>query len=247
MADLVHRQGDRDRHARRRRAALAAKAATTTIPIVFATGSRTSSQEGLVASLARPGGNVTGLTILSIERGSEAAGAAAEIAWCRMPETRIALVNPTNAAARTSLETWRPAAAKTDVEIDVLAPAASSISTRSCALPSGGRQPFVVLPGRVLLQSPRTDRRARGAPRPALHLSTCREYVEAGGLMSYGNDFSDAYATAGVYVGRILKGAKPADLPVVQAEQVRARRSTSRPPRRSASTFRRRCLPTPTR
>ena len=196
-------------------AAIAAKAATTTIPIVFIVG-EDPVQLGLVTSLPRPGGNATGINFLS----GELAAKRLELMRELVPAvSRIAvLVNPTDASATQSMmrdvETAARAMgvqirvfnASTGREIDVAFEAIGR--ERPDALFLGG-DPFF------------TSRRVQLATMTARHAipmsSQVREITEAGGLMSYGANLADAFRQAGIYVGSILQGAKPADLPVVQS------------------------------
>jgi putative ABC transport system substrate-binding protein len=195
-------------------AALAAKAATTTIPIVFFTGADPV-QLGLVASLSRPGGNVTGVTALSNEVAAKRLELLREVA--PKAEVIALLLNPTNQNAVFDARDVRNAAgvigqerlvvnASTDAEID------AAFDT----FPQLRIGALLINPDPFLLG--RRDRIAALALRHRLptifHLP---EPVAAGGLMSYGASFADAHRQAGVYVGRILKGEKPADLPVPQA------------------------------
>jgi len=195
--------------------ALAAKAATTTIPIVCLVGIDPV-RLGLVASLARPGGNLTGINILSTELASKRL----ELLRALVPgATRIAvLVDPTNAAGTDStLRDVGAAARALGLQIQVLnastsleldAAFAALVSERSDALLVGST-PFLF------------DRRVQLAQLAARHAVPAiyqdRHHAEVGGLMSYGASLVDAYRHVGVYTGRILKGAKPADLPVVQS------------------------------
>jgi len=195
--------------------ALAAKAATTTIPIVCLVGIDPV-RLGLVASLARPGGNLTGINILSTELASKRL----ELLRALVPgATRIAvLVDPTNAAGTDStLRDVGAAARALGLQIQVLnastsleldATFAALVSERSDALLVGST-PFLF------------DRRVQLAQLAARHAVPAiyqdRHHAEVGGLMSYGASLVDAYRHVGVYTGRILKGAKPADLPVVQS------------------------------
>ena len=195
--------------------ALAAKAATTTIPIVCLVGIDPV-RLGLVASLARPGGNLTGINILS----TELAAKRLELLRALVPgATRIAvLVDPTNAAGTDStLRDVGAAARALGLQIQVLnastsleleAAFATLVSERSDALLVGST-PFLF------------DRRVQLAQLAARHAVPAiyqdRHHAEVGGLMSYGASLVDAYRHVGVYTGRILKGAKPADLPVVQS------------------------------
>ena len=198
-------------------AALAARAATTTIPIVFAV-TDDPVKLGLVDSLARPGGNATGINFYIAELGlsSKRLGLLREL----VPgATRIAaLVNPKNAAnAEAVTRDVAAAASAIGVRIDVVhasdsreieAAFATLVRNRADAL-LVGTDPFFY------------SRRLQLATLAARHaipaVYTVREYPEAGGLMSYGTSLLDVYRQLGVYVGRILKGAKPADLPVVQS------------------------------
>jgi putative ABC transport system substrate-binding protein len=196
-------------------AAFAAKAATTTIPIVFGVA-EDPVRLGLVASLARPGGNLTGINFLT----SELVAKRLELLRELLPATtRVAvLVNPTNAtSAETTLRDVETAARAMGLQIQVLNASTSheinvAFATFVRERPNAlfvGLHPFL------------TSRRVQLATLATRHVvpmtSGTREIVEAGGLMSYGANIVDAFRQMGVNVGRILKGAKPADLPVVQA------------------------------
>jgi putative ABC transport system substrate-binding protein len=197
--------------------ALAAKAATTTIPIVFNVGDDPV-RLGLVPSLSRPGGNLTGGNFLTVEL----AGKRLELLREVVPDAaRVAvLVNPTNPATAESTLTGVEAAARAmRLQLQVLnasngreidAAFATLIRERVDALLVGSGPPFTSR--RVQL----TQWTARNAV-PAIYSE--RQYAEVGGLMSYGASLTHAYRQVGVYTGRILKGAKPADLPVVQSSK----------------------------
>jgi putative ABC transport system substrate-binding protein len=198
-------------------AALAVKAATTTIPIVFSVA-EDPVRLGLVASLARPGGNLTGVNMLNVELAAKRLELLREL----VPEAaRIAvLVNPTNAAnAESTLRDVQLAARAIGLQAQVLN--ASTGPEIDAAFATFVReQPdalFVV--GDAFFNSRRVQlvHLATRYAMPATYGS--REYAEAGGLMSYGSNVADAYRQVGAYAGRILKGARPADLPVVQASK----------------------------
>jgi putative tryptophan/tyrosine transport system substrate-binding protein len=196
-------------------AALAVKAATSTIPIVFTTGVDPI-KFGLVASLNRPGGNATGTTILAIEL----EGKRLELLHQLVPTTEViaALVNPKNPSADTQEKNLQDAArtlgrqilivhAGTGGEIDTAI--MSLVQQRARALILGGGDTFFAA---------RRNQIVTLAARyniPAMYFR--REFTEAGGLISYGIDYGANYRQDGIYVGRILNGEKPADLPVVQA------------------------------
>jgi ABC-type uncharacterized transport system substrate-binding protein len=195
--------------------ALAAKAATTTIPIVFNVGDDPV-RLGLVPSLSRPGGNLTGVNFLTVEL----AGKRLELLREVVPEAaRVALlVNPTNPATAASTLTGVEAAARAmRLQLQVLnasngreidAAFATLIRERVDALLVGSGPPFTSRSVQL------TQWAARNAI-PAIYSG--RQYAEVGGLMSYGASLRDAYRQVGVYAGRVLNGAKPADLPVVQS------------------------------
>jgi putative ABC transport system substrate-binding protein len=197
--------------------ALAAKAVTTTIPIVFLVP-EDPVRLGLVASLARPGGNATGINFY----GGELVAKRLELLRELVPTAiRVAvLVNPTNTAnTETTLKDVQSAARAIGLQIQVLNASTigeidAAFATFALARPDAlfvGNDPFF------------TSRRVQLANLAARHVvpmtSSAREYAEAGGLISYGSDVRNAYRQIGVYTGRILKGAKPADLPVVQASK----------------------------
>jgi len=193
---------------------LAAVAATKTIPIVFTSGGDPV-QEGYVASLNRPGGNVTGVSFFTTLVAGKALGLlhelvpnAAVIAVLTNPRLPESARIPTDAqeAARILGQQLLILNASTPSEID--AAFATMRQRRANALFVGG-DPFF---------SSRRQQIVALAARDAIPtMYTNREFVEEGGLISYGNDTGDAYRRAGVYVGRILNGASPADLPVDQA------------------------------
>jgi putative tryptophan/tyrosine transport system substrate-binding protein len=194
--------------------AFAAKAETSTIPIVF-TVAQDPVKLGLVPSLAKPGGNMTGV-FLPPEATARRLGFLRELVPAAK---RIAVLldpaNATNAAA--TLSEVEAAARATGLQIQVLnASTSREIDAASASL---GRE----RPDALFVGSFATDRRVQLALLAMLHRIPAsyplRAFVDAGGLMSYGPSLRDAYRQAGIYVGRILKGAKPADLPVVQSSK----------------------------
>jgi putative tryptophan/tyrosine transport system substrate-binding protein len=197
--------------------ALAAKAATTTIPIVFVVNEDPVGL-GLVASLARPGGNMTGINILT----GELVAKRLELLRELVPGTaRVAvLINPASATIAESTLRDAQAAARV-IGLQIQAYNASSSQEINAAFATFVRErpdalfvnddPFFNS-RRVQLAQLATFYRL-----PATY--SLREFVEAGGLMSYGPSITDAFRQIGVYAGRILKGAKPADLPVVQSSK----------------------------
>ena len=197
-------------------AASAAKAVTTTIPIVFLTGADPV-ESGLVASLARPGGNLTGINLLTIDLTAKRLELLRELVPAA---TRVAvLANPAGPAPEAMLRDVETAARAMGLQVQVLnagtspeidAAFASFVRERPDAL-FVGPDPFFVS-RRVQL----VHLASRHAV-PAAY--TQRDYAVAGGLMSYGSNLMDAFRQVGVYTGRILKGAKPTDLPVVQASK----------------------------
>jgi putative tryptophan/tyrosine transport system substrate-binding protein len=195
--------------------ALAAKAATATIPIVFLVGDDPV-RLGLVASLARPGGNLTGINFLLGELTAKRLGLLREL----VPgAARIAvLVNPANATtAETTLRDVAAAARVMGLQIQVLN--ASTSRDIDAAFATFVRErPDAVFVGLDPFLISRRAQLVNLASRHALPATyPLREFAEAGGLMSYGTNIADAFRQIGVYAGRILKGAKPADLPVVQS------------------------------
>jgi putative ABC transport system substrate-binding protein len=197
--------------------ALAAKAATTTIPIVFV-GGEDPVKLGLVASLARPGGNLTGINWL----GGELAAKRLELLRQLVPgATRVAvLVNPAIATlTEITLRDVETAARAMGLQIQVLN-ADTSREIDAAFEIIGREQPDALIVGPGPFFNSRRVQMAQLAARyavPAIH--TTRLEAEAGGLMSYGPSVTDAYRQVGAYTGRILKGAKPADLPVVQSSK----------------------------
>jgi ABC-type uncharacterized transport system substrate-binding protein len=194
-----------------------AKAATTSIPIIFSLA-EDPVKLGLVATLARPGGNATGINILS----GELVAKRLELLRELVPgAARVAvLVNPTNAAnTETTLRDVELAARTIGLQIQVLnASTSREIDAAFAAL--ARERPDALLVGSDLLFTTRRVQMSLQAMRHAIPATySAREPVEAGGLMSYGSNLTDALRQLGVYTGRILKGAKPADLPVVQASK----------------------------
>jgi putative ABC transport system substrate-binding protein len=195
--------------------ALAAKSASATIPIIFAVP-EDPVKLGLVASLARPGGNATGINFFSDELTAKRLGLLRELVPAA---TRLAvLVNPANAAAApTMLPDLEAAARAMGLQIQVVNANTSREIDAAFATFTRVRPDALFVTGGPFLLSRRIQL-ALLAVRHAVPASYgSREYVEFGGLMSYGTSQTDVLRQVGIYAGRILKGAKPADLPVLQA------------------------------
>ncbi|MBA7476991.1 hypothetical protein ES707_12387 [subsurface metagenome] len=199
-------------------AALAAKTATTTIPIVFETGSDPV-QLGLVASLNRPGGNVTGIAQLAVEVVPKRLQLLNEM----VPAAKIVslLVNPTDpAVSEKTVQGAQAAARSLGLELHVL-----NVSTeheidaafaKIVQLKAGG----LIVSGGQFFNSRSKQIAALARQQMLPTIFPYRDLAAAGGLMSYGTSITDAYRLAGNYTGRILQGEKPADLPVQQATKV---------------------------
>jgi putative tryptophan/tyrosine transport system substrate-binding protein len=198
-------------------AALAAKAATTTIPIVFTTGGDPV-QMGLVASLNRPGGNITGMTSLQLEVGPKKVKLMHDL----VPNAAVIalLVNPNNPEAEIQSRDAQVTARKLGLELHIVhASTERDIDTAFATLHQlragglvVGTDPFFVS---------RSKQLAAFALRYAVPtVFQFQEFVAAGGLMSYGGGLTDPYRRAGIYTGRILKGEKPADLAVQQSTKI---------------------------
>jgi putative ABC transport system substrate-binding protein len=195
-------------------AALAAKAASTTIPLVFVSSSDPV-QLGLVASFNRPGGNATGVSFIA----SELVAKQSELLHQLVPNAAVigVLVNPTSPNAEVQLKEV-PAAART-LGLEIVVQNASSERDFDAAFAALVQQRAgALVVGSDPLFYTRRQQLAAMATRYALPaIYADREYAEAGGLMSYGTSIATAFRQAGVYTGRILRGEKPAELPVVQA------------------------------
>ena len=197
-------------------AALAAKAATATVPIVFATGSDPV-VDGLVPSLNRPGGNVTGVSFVSGLLGAK-----------RLEMLRQLVPTAATIAMLVGLDTLEARVERRDVELAaqafgqqlIIAPVSSGgeLDGAFTSIVERGAKALVVGAGAFL-----TSNRAQIVALAARHaipaIYGLREFVEAGGLMSYGASVVEAYRQVGIYAGRVLKGEKPADLPVVQSSK----------------------------
>jgi len=215
-ADLVRRQVAVITTTGNTSVVLAAKAATTTIPIVFVVG-EDPVKLGLVASLARPGGNLTGINFFVTELAAKRLELLRELVPAA---ARIAvLVDPANATSAEALRGVEAAARTMGVQIQVLN--ANTSREIDAAFESIGRErPDALFVGNSPFLADRRVQLAQLAARhavPAIYQD--REHTEVGGLISYGASVADAYRQVGVYTGRILKGAKPADLPVVQSSK----------------------------
>jgi putative ABC transport system substrate-binding protein len=212
-ADLVRRQVAAIATPVSTAATMAAKAATATIPIVFAVGGDPV-KLGLVASLNRPGGNATGISILNTELTGKRLGLLHEL----VPKaTRfVALLNPNSALTEAIVENLQAGVPTLGLPVEIVR--AGTEREIDAAFASVSQKP-----GGALMVPPDEfffDRRALLVTLAARHalpaIYQAREYADVGGLMSYGTDSLNVYQQTGGYVGRILKGSKPADLPVVQ-------------------------------
>jgi len=195
-------------------AALAAKATTATIPIVFSTGVDPV-EAGLVSRLNQPGGNITGINYMQAELAAKQVGLLHEL----LPQaTRFAaLINPDNpvvtASATAELQT---AASSMSVQIKIFR--ANNIGEIDATFANISREHFeglLVTPS-PLFGNSRLQLTSLAAQKAIPAMFYGREFAEAGGLVSYGSNLADQYRQTGIYTGRVLKGEKPADLPVVQ-------------------------------
>jgi len=194
--------------------AFAAKAATTTIPIVFNTGTDPV-KAGLVASLNRPGGNITGVSFMNVQLGAKRLGMLREL----LPKAmRFAiLVNRSNPDTDSVVADLRSAAASIGCEIEVLdADTYSDIVPAVASLVQRRADAFLINPGQVFYDR-RTQLLTLAARYRLPAIYPAREWADAGGLMSYGSSFAEQHRQAGIYAGRVLKGEKPADLPILRA------------------------------
>jgi putative tryptophan/tyrosine transport system substrate-binding protein len=195
----------------------AAKAATATIPIVFTTAVDPV-QLGLVASLARPGGNLTGVTTLNMELLPKRL----ELLHQVSPAATVLglLVNPTNSDSETVVRDTRAAARTLGLDLHVVkASTEDGFEYAFASLAQEGVGGLVIGPDPFFVS--RSERLAGLALRHRLPAAfEFRQFVAAGGLLSYGGSLADVYRLAGVYAGRVLKGEKPGDLPVQQSTRV---------------------------
>jgi putative ABC transport system substrate-binding protein len=210
-ADLVHRRVDVIMAAGDN-PALAAKAVTTTIPIVFAVAGDPV-QLGMVANLNRPDGNATGVSFFSSNITPKRLGLLREL----LPKATVLgfLTNPNNASAEAELKEAKAAAGVLGCELlAVNAASATDVDTAFATLSQQNAGAILVAGDAFFIN--RHDQIVTLAARykmPAIY--NLREYTQAGGLMSYGADILDIYHQAGVYAGRVLRGVKPADLPIM--------------------------------
>ena len=215
MADLVQRRVTVITTPGITSAALTAKTATSTIPIVFGIG-QDPVKLGLVASLARPGGNATGINFFTQDLTAKRLGLLHEL----VPNAaRIAaLVNPASAVPAEAILRDVQEAARV-IGLQVIALNASTIREIDAAFAAIAREraEAVFVAGDGFFFSRRVQLAMLGVRYAVPAIYSLREYPEAGGFMSYGTSFPDVYRQIGVYAGRIIKGEKPADLPVQQS------------------------------
>ena len=201
-------------------AAVAAKAVTTTIPIVFLTGGDPVKM-GLVASLNRPGGNVTGVTTLNLEMTPKRLEVLREL----LPTTTsmAVLVNPTNNPSNVEIETRQAQAAANTLGLQTIhilqastEPELDGVFSTLIQQRAGG----LVITADTLFSGRNAELAALASRYSVPTISPYREFVTAGGLISYGGSVTELYRLVGVYTGRVLNGDKPADLPVQQVTKV---------------------------
>jgi putative ABC transport system substrate-binding protein len=194
-------------------AALGVKTVTTAIPIIFS-GSGDPVATGLVASLNRPGGNVTGMTILGGELGTKRLG----LLHALVPGAKRfgLLVDPITTFAESTIKQTQQAAASIGVQVEALTPSTNQeIDTALASLVQKGIDALLV--GQAALFTINRSQLVTLTTHHRLPAAyTGREFTEVGGLMSYGASWADQFRQIGIYTGRVLRGEKPADLPVMQ-------------------------------
>ena len=216
-ADLIHRQVAVLVAQGGITSAVAARAATATVPIVFSSGGDPVAL-GVVSSLSRPGGNATGVSVLTASLGSKRL----EILHQAVPTAGVmaALMNPNNASIEPQLKDIQAGARSLGVQLKILnASSAADIDAAFVAIDQARISALVVGPDPSYLEQ-RNQLVTLAARHKISAIYEWRDYVEAGGLMSYGTSLAEAYRQVGAYTGRILKGEKPADLPVIQSTKV---------------------------
>jgi len=216
-ADLVHREVAVLVALGGATSAVAAKAATATIPIVFSSGADPVAL-GVVSSLSRPGGNATGVSLLTAALGSKRLEILHQVA----PTAGVmaAIVNPNSTTIEEQLKDLQDGAGALGVQLKIInAGNAAEIDAAFAEIAQAGIG--VLLVGSDPIYLDRLDQLVALAARHRISaIHEWRDYAEAGGLMSYGTALADAYRQVGSYTGRILKGEKPSDLPVIQSTKV---------------------------
>jgi putative ABC transport system substrate-binding protein len=195
------------------RAAIEAKTATSSIPIVLG-GGFDPVQAGLVASLNRPGGNITGVSFMGVELGAKRLGLLHEL----LPRaTRFAmLVNPTNPNAQANITEASAAASAIGAQIEVLATRSNGDIDTAFATMVKNRTDALLVSPEPLLTSRRVHLVTLAVRHAVPTIYPIREFADIGGLMSYGSNLANQFHAIGVYTGRIIKGEKPAELPILR-------------------------------
>jgi putative ABC transport system substrate-binding protein len=197
--------------------ARAAKAATSTIPIVFTTG-RDPAETGLVASLSHPGGNLTGINFFT----TELMGKRLELLHALVPEATVIayVVNPSEISLESRRQKLQETARTFGLQLRLLSATNEQEIDAAFAAFARLRPGALLVDGDILFNARREQIVALAARNKVPAIYEGREYAAAGGLMSYGASLSEAWRLAGIYVGKILNGARPADLPVVQSTKI---------------------------
>jgi len=195
-------------------AALAAKSTTATVPIVFVTGSDPV-RDGLVVSLNRPGGNVTGITSMNSGLGAKQLGLLHQLLH---RDARFAvLVNPDNPQSQSVITDVQAAASAMGQQLELLAATTNRDISLAFRDAVQKRADALLISADPLFTSRPVQLATLAARHVMPTIYAIREFAEVGGLMSYGSNFTDLFRQAGTYTGRILKGEKPVDLPILQA------------------------------
>jgi putative ABC transport system substrate-binding protein len=216
-SDLVHRQVAVIAATGGIPSALAAKAATSTIPIVFVAGADPI-KFGVVTSLSRPDGNLTGLTAFTSELVPKRLELLHEVV--QKAATIALLVNPTNAVTEVVQRDVQEAARSLGLQLNVVHASAEPDLAKVFTTLDRLRAGALVIGTDTFFDGQSERLAALSVQHSMPTIYQTREFAAAGGLMSYGGSLTDAYRKAGVYIGRVLKGEKPADLPVMQATKV---------------------------